>query len=62
MSAINHKNKINQKSVTLELDSSKLIEEAIRHEWATIKLLKIWTPEKFAVIILKFEQGGFTLE
>ena len=23
---------------------------------------KIRTPEKFAVIILKFEQGGFTIE
>ena len=24
--------------------------------------VKIWTPEKFAVITLKFEQGGFTAE
>ena len=24
--------------------------------------LKIWTPEKIAVINLKFEQGGFTTE
>ena len=28
----------------------------------TVKLLKNWTPEKFAVITLKFEQGGFTME
>ena len=25
------------------------------------KVLKIWTPQKIAVIILKFEQGGFTI-
>ena len=30
--------------------------------WGPVKILKIWTPEKFAVIILKFEQGGFTIE
>ena len=29
---------------------------------STIKLLKIWTPQKFAVITLKFEQGGFIVE
>ena len=28
----------------------------------TVKLLKIRTPEKFAVITLKFEQDGFTIE
>ena len=28
----------------------------------TVKILKIRTPEKFAVITLKFEQGGFTVE
>ena len=28
----------------------------------TVKILKIWTPETFAVINLKFEQGGFTTE
>ena len=28
----------------------------------TIKVLKNWTPEKFAVIILKFEPFGFTIE
>ena len=28
----------------------------------TIKILKFWTSEKFAVIILKFEQGGFSVE
>ena len=27
-----------------------------------VKILKIWTPEKFAVITLKFEQGGFIIE
>ena len=26
----------------------------------TIKILKIQTPETFAVVTLKFEQGGFT--
>ena len=26
-----------------------------------VKFLKIRTPEKFAVITLKFEQGGFTI-
>ena len=25
---------------------------------ATVKFLKIWTPEKIAVITRKFEQGG----
>ena len=29
---------------------------------ATVKILKIQTPEKFAVMMLKFEQGGFTVE
>ena len=29
---------------------------------SNIKLIKIWTPEKFAVIILKVEQDGFNLE
>ena len=28
----------------------------------TVKILKRRTPEKFAVITLKFEQGGFTTE
>ena len=28
----------------------------------TVKLLKIWTPETLAVITIKFEQGGFTIE
>ena len=28
----------------------------------TIKFIKICTPEKFAVITLKFEQNGFTIE
>ena len=27
-----------------------------------VKFLKIWTPEKFAVITLKFELRGFTME
>ena len=30
--------------------------------YSTVKVLKIWTPEKVAVITLKFEQGGFTIE
>ena len=28
----------------------------------TVKILKFWTPEKFAVITLKFEQGGSAIE
>ena len=28
----------------------------------TVKILKIWTPEKIAEITLQFEQLGFTLE
>ena len=28
----------------------------------TVTILKIRTPEKFAVIILKFEQRGFTIK
>ena len=28
----------------------------------TVKIQKIRTPKKFAVITLKFEQGGFTVE
>ena len=28
----------------------------------TVKILNIRTPETFAVIILKFEQGGLTIE
>ena len=27
-----------------------------------VQLLKIGTPEKFAIITRKFEQGGFTIE
>ena len=33
------------------------------HSWVpTLKILKIRTPKKFAVITLKFEQGGFSIE
>ena len=28
----------------------------------TVNFLNIWTPEKFAVITLKFKQDGFTIE
>ena len=28
----------------------------------TVKVLKIWIPEKFAVLILTFEQNGSTIE
>ena len=28
----------------------------------TVKILKIWTPEEFAVINLKFEEGCFTIK
>ena len=28
----------------------------------TVKIQNIWTPEKFAVIALKFEQDGFTIK
>ena len=28
----------------------------------TLKILKICTPEKFAVTTIKFEQGGFSIE
>ena len=28
----------------------------------TMKILKIWTPEKIAVITLKLEQGDFTVD
>ena len=28
----------------------------------TVKLLKIWTTEKIAVIILQFDQYGFSIE
>ena len=31
----------------------------IRHRENTLKFLKFWTPEKFTVINLKCEQGGF---
>ena len=34
----------------------------IQKNCGTIKILKIGTPEKFAVVTLKFEQGGFTIE
>ena len=27
-----------------------------------VNILKIWTPGNLAVISLKFEQGGFTME
>ena len=30
--------------------------------YSTVKILKIRTPEKTAVITLKFEQHGFTIE
>ena len=29
---------------------------------STLKLLKIRIPQKFAVITVKFEQGGFTIK
>ena len=32
------------------------------HFQFTVKILKFRTPEKFAVITLKFEQGGSTIE
>ena len=38
----------------------RIIEKS-KHEH-TVKILKIQTLEKFAVITLKFEQGGFTVE
>ena len=28
----------------------------------SVKILKIWALKKFAVIALKFEEGGFTIE
>ena len=34
----------------------------IAHTDFFLKILKIRTPEKAAVITLKFEQGGFTVE
>ena len=30
--------------------------------WYYCNTLKIWTPKKIAVITLKFQQGGFTIE
>ena len=36
--------------------------ETIFVQYTEKKILKIQTPEKFAVIILKFEQGGFTID
>ena len=41
--------------------SNKLLQVflSFRH---TVNFLKFWTPEKFAVITLKFEHGGFTVE
>ena len=39
-----------------------MIEESIRHERVTVKFLNNWTPEKIAVITLKIEQSGFTIE
>ena len=35
---------------------------AIIKDYNTVKILKFRTPEKFAVITLKFEQGGFIIE
>ena len=44
-------------------DSRFFVEvEGVSYECITVKLLKIWTLEKFAVITVKFEQGGFTIE
>ena len=34
----------------------------LSYHLSTVKILKIQTPEKFAVITLKFGQGGFTVE
>ena len=34
----------------------------VRMKVYTVKILKFWTPKKFAVITLKFEQGGSTIE
>ena len=43
--------------------------EHAEHNWhpqkqtfGTVKILKIRTPEKFAAITLKFEQGSFIIE
>ena len=43
--------------------SGKLAKPSLLLKWITIKILKIRTPEKFAVIILIFlERNGSTIE
>ena len=39
----------------------KRYEQSLYKSWRTVEILKIRTPEKFAVITLKFEQGGLTI-
>ena len=39
-----------------------LIRLSLLIDWSTVKILKFRTPEKFAVIIQKFEQDGLIIE
>ena len=42
----------------LQMEANRVTDEVIH----TVKILKFGTPETFAVITLKFELGGFTVE
>ena len=39
-----------------------LLTQCLKEMLRTVKLQKFWTPKTFAVITLKFELGGFTVE
>ena len=56
------KTKFSQKKIEIQNFLGKQKTDITHHYRTTIKILTIWTPETFAVIILKFEQGGFTIE
>ena len=36
--------------------------KSAKYSVSDVKILKIWTPQKSAIITLKFEHGGFTID
>ena len=49
---------INERHASL----TEMAKNCEREKLSTAKILKLWTSEKIAVVILKFEQSGFTIE
>ena len=40
----------------------QIFKGSFKYTLGTVKVLNVWTPQKFAVMTLKFEQDGFTKE